>query len=55
VGRGAPRGAVEPKGDPSWATGYTPFFMVCDAEAILPTNLNYEASRVMWYKDLEAK
>jgi hypothetical protein len=39
---------------PSWATGYTPFFMVYDAEVILPTDLNYRAPRVMQYKELEA-
>jgi hypothetical protein len=40
---------------PSQVTGYTPFFMVYGAKAILPTDLNYEAPRVMMYKEQEAK
>jgi hypothetical protein len=40
---------------PSRATGYTPFFMVYDTEAILPTDLDYGAPRVIAYKELEAK
>jgi hypothetical protein len=46
---------VELKDVPSWATGYTLFFMVYGAETILPINLDYGASRVMQYKELEAK
>ena len=34
---------------PSWATGYTPFFMVYGSEAIRPTNLDYGAPRVRTY------
>jgi hypothetical protein len=41
--------------NPSWATGHAPFFLVYGAEAILPTDLDYEAPRVMQYKELEAK
>jgi hypothetical protein len=33
--------------NPSWVTGHTPFFLVYDTEAILPTDLDYEAPRVM--------
>jgi hypothetical protein len=40
---------------PSRATGYMPFFMVYDAEAVLPTDLDYGAPRVITYKELEAK
>jgi hypothetical protein len=40
---------------PSRATGYMPFFMVYDAEAILPTDLDYRAPRVIMYKELEVK
>jgi hypothetical protein len=35
--------------------GYTPFFMVYGAEAVLSTDLDYGAPRVMAYKELEAK
>jgi hypothetical protein len=35
--------------------GYTPFFMVYGAEAVLSTDLDYGASRVMQYKEEEAK
>jgi hypothetical protein len=40
---------------PSRATGDTPFFMVYGAEAVLLTDLNYGASRIMAYKEQEAK
>ena len=40
---------------PSRATGYTPFFMVYDSEAILPTNLNYGAPRIKAYDKQGAK
>ena len=33
----------------SRATGYTPFFMVYDTEAILPTDLEYGAPRIKAY------
>ena len=49
MGRGASHGALEPKDDPSWATGYTPFFMVYGSKAILPTNLDYGVPRVRAY------
>jgi hypothetical protein len=29
----------------SWATGFSPFFLVCGAEAILPTDLEYGSPR----------
>ena len=31
---------------PSRATGFTPFFLVYGAEAILPTNLEYDSLRL---------
>jgi hypothetical protein len=40
---------------PSWATGYTPFFMVYYSKVVLQTDLDYEAPRVMAYKEQEAK
>jgi hypothetical protein len=40
---------------PSQVAGYMPFFMVYGAEVVLPTNINYEAPRVMAYKEQEAK
>lgn len=40
---------------PSRATSYTPFFMVYGAEAILPTDLGYGASRDTMYKESEPK
>ena len=36
---------------PNQATGYTPFFMVYDSEAILPTDLNYGAPRIRAYDE----
>jgi hypothetical protein len=35
------------KTTPSRATGHTPFFMVYGAEAILPTDLDYGALRIL--------
>ena len=55
MGRGAPCGALEPKDDPSRATGYTPFFMVYGSEAILLTDLDYGASRVRAYNEQGAE
>jgi hypothetical protein len=36
---------------PSRATGFTPFFLVHGAEAILPTDLEYESPRVRGYDE----
>jgi hypothetical protein len=36
---------------PSRATGFTPFFLVYGAEAILPTDLEYDSSRARAYTD----
>jgi hypothetical protein len=35
--------------------GYMPFFMIYGAEAVLLTDLDYGAPRVIAYKELEAK
>ena len=40
---------------PSRATGYTPFYMVYDSEAILPTNLDNGAPRVRAYDEQGAE
>ena len=36
---------------PSRATGFTPFFLVYGAEAILPTDLEYGSSRLKAYQE----
>ena len=36
---------------PSWATSYTPFFMVYGSEAVLPTKLDYGAPRIRAYDE----
>jgi hypothetical protein len=36
---------------PSRATGFTPFFLVHDAEAVLLTNLEYGSPRVRGYDE----
>jgi hypothetical protein len=40
---------------PSRATGYTPFFMFCGIELILPIDLDYGAPRVVAYQERVAK
>ena len=55
MGRGASHGALEPKDDPNWAIGYMPFFMVYGSEAILPTDLDYRASRIRAYDEQGAE
>ena len=40
---------------PSWATGYTPFFMVYGFEAIPPTDLDYGEPRVRAYDEQGAE
>lgn len=40
---------------PSCAIGYPPFFMVYDAEAVLPTDLDYGSPRIVSYNEQEAK
>jgi transposase InsO family protein len=40
---------------PNRSTGYTPFFLVYGAEAVLPTDIEYDAPRVAMYTETEAK
>jgi hypothetical protein len=35
----------------SWATGFTPFFMVHGSEAVLPTDTDYSSPRVRAYTE----
>ena len=44
-----------PRTTPDRATGYTPFFMVYGAEAILPTDLDYGAPRIRAYDEQGAE
>ena len=37
------------------STGYTPFFMVYGAEAVLPTDIKHDLPRVAWYTEVDAK
>jgi hypothetical protein len=40
---------------PNRSTGYTPFFLVYGAEAVLPTDVIHDAPRVVLYTEKEAK
>jgi hypothetical protein len=42
---------LKPRTTPSRATGFTPFFLVHGAEAILPTDLEYGSPRVRGYDE----
>jgi hypothetical protein len=42
---------VEPQNHPSRATGFTPFFLVYVAEAVLPMDLEYGSPRVRAYDE----
>ena len=40
---------------PNRTTGYTPFFMVYDAEVVLPCDIIHDSPRVRMYEEREAK
>ena len=40
---------------PNRSTGYTPFFLVYGAEAVLPTDIKHDSPRVTWYTETDAK
>ena len=40
---------------PNPTTGYTPFFMVYDAEAVLPCDIIHDSPRVRVYEEREAE
>jgi hypothetical protein len=39
----------------SSATGFSPFFLVCSSEAILPTNVTFGASCIQFYEEGEGE
>ncbi|XP_020191717.1 uncharacterized protein [Aegilops tauschii subsp. strangulata] len=40
---------------PNRSTGFTPFFLVYGAEAVIPTDVEFDSSRVTMYTEAEAK
>ena len=40
---------------PSKSTGFTPFFLVYGAEAVIPTDIEFDSPRVTMYTEAEAK
>ena len=42
---------MEPKDNPSQATGYMPFFMVYGSKAVLPTDVEYRVPRIRTYDE----
>ena len=40
---------------PNRSTGFTPFFLVYGAEAVLPTDIEHDAPRIILYTEAEAK
>jgi hypothetical protein len=48
---GAPLGGLEPEDNAKPSHGFTPFFLVYGAEAILPTDLEYGSPRTRAYDD----
>ena len=46
---------MEPPDHPNHSTGFTPFFLVYGAEAVIPTDLEFDSPRVTLYMEVEAK
>ena len=42
---------LEPEDDPKQSHGFTPFFLVYGAEAMLPTDLEYGSPRLKTYQE----
>ena len=40
---------------PNKSTGFTPFFLVYGAEAVIPTDIEFDSPRVTMYTEAEAK
>ena len=40
---------------PNKSTGFTPFFLVYGAEAVIPTDIEFASPRVTMYREAEAK
>ena len=40
---------------PNRSTGFTLFFLVYGAEAVIPTDIEFDASRVMMFTEVQAK
>ena len=40
---------------PNRSTGFTPFFLVYGAEAVIPTNVEFDSSRVAMHTNVEAR
>ena len=40
---------------PNRSTGFTPFFLVYGAEAVIPTDVEFDLPRVTMYTEAEAK
>ena len=40
---------------PNRSTGFTPFFLVYGAEAVIPTDVEFDSPRVAMYTEAEAR
>ena len=53
LGRGARLHTMGLRTTPNRTTGYTPFFMVYGAEAVLPCDIIHDSPRVRMYEERE--